>query len=228
MKIIIDNTEFLYDIGCRLIKTKYAKCPIKELKDIWNEINPMTFSEIVKDISNIEQRRIAINCLGIDRLVKEVNPVLIDSQTIKKTTSWIDKHGELTTKKFSDTYELYEVSGNDLGVTTPLNMNENFYNYVKCKDTSTDREYLIWVEADSVYRANKMETWTQSGINYGRMINAIQAIAWTIQTDIRQGGIEKIIRQGDCILIKKLPDAKIGTIRHLNEKEYRELITAES
>ena len=46
--------------------------------------------------------------------------------------------------------------------------------------------------------------------------------------DIKEGGIEKIVRQGDCILIKKKDTAETGLVRHLTEKEYRTLLVLES
>ncbi len=38
MKIIIENTRFDYNIGCRLLKTKYRNVPFKGLEDIWEDI----------------------------------------------------------------------------------------------------------------------------------------------------------------------------------------------
>jgi hypothetical protein len=99
---------------------------------------------------------------------------------------------------------------------------------VKCKDTSTDREYFIWVDAQSVYRTNNPKQWLSSSSNFSKEINPIQAIAWTIQTDIKEGGIEKIVRQGDCVLIKKKKNSERGSVRHLTEKEYLKLLVAES
>jgi hypothetical protein len=54
------------------------------------------------------------------------------------------------------------------------------------------------------------------------------AIAWTIQTNLKEGGIEKIIRQGDCILLKKNKSSQIGDVRHLTGNEYRSLLVLES
>jgi len=226
MKIVINNLQFNYDIGCRILKTKYSECPFESLQDIWNDIQPMTFKDITENLANIEQRRVAIECLGIDKLVKEVNPTLVNKQTIKKQTTWIDKDGKLITKKFSDTYELYMVSGDNFRKGTDRSVIPNNAYYVKCVDTSTDREYLIWVEPQSVFRTNNDNGWWSSATTE---INAIQSIAWTIQTDVPVGNIEKIIRQGDCILIKPI-DTKIknGSLRHLTEIEYRELLVAES
>lgn len=229
MKIIINNVAFIYDIGCRLLKTKNKKCAIKELEDIWENIEPMSFKEIGKVITNIEQRRVAISCLGIDNLIKEINPVLINKETIRKSTIWINENGEMEKKIFDDCYELYEVTEKDLGINRTIN--ERKVHYVKCKDTSTDREYMIWVNAQDVYRTNdtRNNLWYSSNENYGLKINAIQAIAWTIQTNLKEGDIDKIIRQGDCILIKNKKNTK-GTnqIRHLTETEYRTLLVLES
>jgi hypothetical protein len=231
MKIVINNVSFGYDTGCRLLKTKSDVCTIKELEEIWDDIQPMTFKEIAQELNNLEQRRVAISCLGIDNLVKEIDSKLIDKKTIKKQTTWVDENGNIINKKFKDTYELYEVSEKSLGIDNGW-IRDRCVHYVKCKDTSTDRDYLIWIDAEQVYRTNDKRDgkWYSSNTNYGKDINAIQAIAWTIQTDIPKGKIDKIVRQGDCILIKPTTKKKdeVSEVRHLTEEEYRELLVLES
>jgi len=221
MKIIINNIEFPYNEGCRLLKLKYNECPMKEIEDIWNDIVPMTFKEIATLFRNTEQRRVAVGCLGLERLVKEVKPKLIDKETLKKQTTWVTQSGELITKEFNDTYELYKVDGDvwSKGVENAWRKPQPVY-YVKCKDTSTDREYMIWIDARSVFETNDNRTtnrWYSSEDDYGSKITAIDAIAWTIQTDIPKGCIEKIVRQGDCILIKKKEGVRSENTRHLTE-----------
>ena len=228
MKIIINNVEFPFNEGCRLLKLKYDKCPMKEIEDFWEDIVPMNFKDIAVSFTNTEQRRVGILCLGLEKLVSEVNPRLIKSQTIKKETTWVDENGVLQNHKFNDTYELYEVDGSIWGEN--LGRNIRNVHYIKCKDTSTDREYFLWVNAQDVYSANdtRENRWYSSNENYGNLITPIQSIAWTIQTDIKEGGIEKIVRQGDCILIKKKDTAETGLVRHLTENEYRTLLVLES
>jgi hypothetical protein len=224
MQIVINNQKFPYDMGCRLLKLKHKDCPMEQLEDIWNDIVPMSFKEIAK-LPNLEQRRVGVLCLGLERLASEVQPKLLSKKTLKKSTTWVDVNGNFVTTKFNDTYELYEVSGDYFNEGLQgWNKMENAY-FVKLKDTSTDRTYFIWVEPRSVYNTNNDNRW-----NYElKKINAIQCIAWTIQTNVPQGSIEKIIRQGDCILIK--PNGKykpLDSARHLTEKEYKELLVAES
>jgi hypothetical protein len=228
MKIVIDNVKFDYNLGCRLLKLKYGNVPFGNLADIWESITPMTFKEISKEISNLEQRRVAINCLGLEKIYEEVNPELVSKKTVKKTTTWVNSKGELETIKFKDTYELYRVKGEVWGgdVTDKWARPQDVF-FVKFKDTSTDRNYMIWVDAQSVYRTNNPNKWLSSQDDVGK-ITPIDAISWTIQTNIEKGGIEKILRQGDCILIKTKKNAKIGLVRHLTEKEYLELLVAES
>jgi hypothetical protein len=228
MQIIINNHEFGYNEGCRLLKLKYEECPFPELADIWDSIEPYTFSDIAK-FENIEARRVGMLCLGLERLAKQINPKLVSKSTIKKTTQWVDNVGNITTRKFNDTYELYEVNGELLseGVQS-WRKAENSY-YIKFKDTSTDREYFIWINPIGVYSTNSNEDmWGVTTSKAIKKINPIQAIAWTIQTNVPVGSIEKIIRQGDCILIKPNGDYKECPIRHLTENEYRELLVAES
>jgi hypothetical protein len=224
MKIVIENQSFDYDNGCRLLKLKNDVCPFKELEDIWDDIKPLTFKEIA-EMPNLEQRRVAMVCLGLERLVKEINPTLLNKKTLKKTTTWVNDKGELVTKKFNDTYELYQVDGSyfSKGLQNSWQRVQDCH-YVKFKDTSTDREYMIWVDLQNVYRTNNESSWDFKP----EKVNAIQAIAWTIQTDIEEGNIEKIVRQGDCILIKPKKLKGKDNVRHLTEKEYKELLVAES
>ena len=226
-KIVISNVDFPFDLGCRVLKLKYKdECPMAQLEDFWNDIVPASFSDIAL-LPNLEQRRIGIVHLGIDNIVKSVNPKLLSKETIKKQTSWINEQGELVEHKFNDTYELYEVDGEvfSQGIENSWRKMDNCH-YIRCKDTSTDREYLIWVDLQSVYRTNElgdMWNWDKN------KINAIQCIAWTIQTNVPKGKIDKIIRQGDCVMIK--PKGKyepLITARHLTEKEYLKLLVAES
>lgn len=224
MQIVINNQKFPYDMGCRLLKLKHKDCPMVELEDIWNDIVPLTFKEIAK-LPNIEQRRVGILCLGLERLASEVQPKLLSKKTLKKSTTWVDENGKLVTTKFNDTYELYEVSGEYFNEGLQgWNKMDNSY-YIKVKDTSTDRNYFIWVNPRSVYNTNN-ENHRDYDIS---KINAVECVAWSIQTNLPQGSIEKIIRQGDCILIK--PNGKympLDSARHLTEKEYKTLLVAES
>lgn len=222
-KIIIDQREFSYDIGCRILKLKYKDCPFSELEEIWDDIQPMTFAEIAQDITNLEARRVAINCLGIENFYKQTNPQLVDVSTLTKTTTWVNKEGVLETISYDDTYYLYKVSADQFSQNLDFRGFVNDVHLVKCKDTSTDREYFIWVDADSVYHNNHpIAAQTRS-------INAIQAIAWTIQTNVPEEFIEKIVRQGDCILIKTKENVQfLKRNRHLTEKEYINLLSLES
>lgn len=222
MKIIIDNTEFDYNEGLGLLKLKYTTCPFEEIQEVWTDIIPFNFVDICK-LPNIEQRRVGFNCLGTERLIEEVNPVLVDSVTLNKNVEWVLPSGEILKKNIFDVYELYKVSADSLNLSDTFN---SAYYYVKFKDTSTNRVYIIWVNFDNVWRTNN-----ENFYNYeaSRKISAIDAIAWTITTNIPKGDIEKIVRQGDCILIKKKPNTKLlNYTRHLTSKEYINFLINES
>lgn len=229
MEIVINNVPIEFNLACRILKTKGGDCPFDELQDFWEEIVPLNFKDIAQ-IPNLEQRRVALLFLGIERMIAEVKPELVSSKTISKQTTWVMESGELVEHKFDDTYELYKVNGGyfNNGETNRWNAIGDAY-YVRCKDTSTDREYLIWVDVNSVWNVKcendkNLNRWE---FNISK-IDAIDCIAWTIQTNIPQGNIEKIVRQGDCIMIK--PKGKYDTIgeRHLSSAEYLNLLVAES
>jgi len=221
MEIVINNVIFPFNEGCRVLKLKGGECPFDELKDFWNDIEPLKFVDIAM-ISNLEQRRIAIGYLGIDEVIRQVNPIEVDRQAIVKKTTWINEHGVKEEIDFKDVYELFKVSNNDL-IQENNRYSETFSHFVKCKDTSTDREYLIWVNLNSVYNTNDKSAWNQED-----KVTAIDSIAWTITTNVPEGNIEKIVRQGDCILVKPINKDDLCSPRHLTGKEYLELLELES
>jgi hypothetical protein len=90
---------------------------------------------------------------------------------------------------------------------------------------------MIWVDLSSVARTN----FAEKGYFYfseemKEKINAIQCIAWTIQTNVSMGNIKEILRQGDCVFVKPKDSNQpmLNEVRHLTEKEYRKLLVAES
>lgn len=232
MKLRIDQVLFEdFDLGCKILKLKYKdECPLNVLKESWDSIVVPKFSEIAL-LRNLEQRRIGIKYLGIEGILKEVKPKLIDKSTISKSREYIDEKGKIVVKSYDDTYELFKVDGkhfsaegeNRNGAFRPM---QSVY-YVRCKDTSTDREYMIWVD---MHRIESLYTGSTSPFQEVKgKYTAIQAIAWTITTRVPAGDIEKIIRQGDCILVKPKGECKLlDTPRHLTSSEYRELLVNES
>lgn len=233
MKIIIDNVPFDFDLACKVLKLKGGDSPFEELNSFWNEIVPIDFAEISL-LPNLEQRRIAIKYLGIDDIVSQVNPKLISEETISKETTWINETGVEETIKFDDTYRLFSVDENVLlkGKDEEANTyNANKQYFVKFKDTSTDREYMIWVDIASVYNTNhnkQLNRWNTEKVFEEGNITAIDCIAWTIKTTLPTHNIRTIIRQGDCVLLKPISGNTEGEERHLTSKEYRELLKFES
>lgn len=230
-KLVLDNVPFDFDLGCKIARLKYKECPenFNAIQDIWEDIVPATFTDIAQ-LPNLEQRRVGIRALGLERLIAEVNPTLLNKTTLKKSNMWINENGVLETFDFEDTYELYEVKGEVFSKGLERWQQMKDCHYIRCKDTSTDREYLIWVDLESVWDTNNPnKSGWQRPSDYIKKINAIQCVAWTITTNVPQGNIEEIYRQGDCILIK--PKGKFEFMqrsRHLTEKEYKKLMVAES
>ena len=219
MKIIIDNVPFDYEMGLKICIAGGIQI---EGLDI-NQEDTLTFMDIAM-LDNLEQRRIAILYFGTERLLKEVEPTLVSKEVINKTTECVID-GKLTTINYQDTYELYKVSGEKLFGKQPYTVKDEYY--VKCKDTSTNRDYIIWVDVSSVLRANGKSEWSFS--RGDETIDAIECIAWTIKTNVPTDEIEYIVRQGDCVFIKtKNEDCRKDWERHLTKEEYINLLKIES
>ena len=220
MEIIIDNIPFAFDMGAKVCKIGNIEIDGLDLTNV----EPITFEEISM-LRNIEQRRIAIKYFGTEKLIADINPELVSEETISKSTTYVDDKGISTTINFQDTYELYKVSAEKLFGKQGSYLRDEYY--VKCKDTSTDREYIIWVDVESVARTNNIGLW---GLRDGTSkIDAIQAIAWTIQTDVKEGNIRQIIRQGDCVFVEPIDTTvDTGLMRSITKEEYINLLKTES
>jgi len=242
MNVIIDNRVFPDAIGKRILKAKHVTCSFQNLMHAWDEIPELTFASIVKDLEDAELRRIAFRYLGIDRMMAELKPRLVASETIRKTGAWVGEDGTVSIHDYDDTYELYRVAWRDVFIGVgmrgldkdqQLEMRQDQH-FVKFKDTSTGRDHVIWCDLRKVFRTNNPEVGPEENLPkrtrmYESLVNPIMAIAWTIRTDVEPGGIESIIRQGDCILVRPLPEAgRLESPRHLMEYEYRFLLQDES
>jgi hypothetical protein len=222
MKTIIQNVEMDFNTGLRIAKTKFGDhCPFPETEaqSIWSEVQPLTFAEIAK-IENVEHRRVAFLYYDMEKFIAESGAELADSVTYYKFTTWVNEQGGLESRDYEDTYELFKVSKE---ILFPEDKYAEDAYFISCKDTSTDRIYRIWISPNSIMSMRPYN-------DRVRPITAREAIAWTITTPVPKGNIERILRQGDCILVKKidpkLPDNSHD--RHLSPEEYESLITAES
>lgn len=241
MKVIIDKKVFPPEIGKRILKIKHGQCFIPALEKEWDAIPGLTFAAIIKELSDIKLRRIAFKYLGLQRMLAEIRSTLVSTETMRKTALWVETDGSLVRKDYDDTYELYRVESQDLYVGLPtdkmspsmLQELQQDRHFVKFRDTSIGKEYVIWVDIRSVYETNHTfragDAIPKSNRDIEPLVSPIMAIAWTLQTHIKEGGIESIVRQGDCVLMRKSKTADIlGNPRHLKEYEYRKLLKNES
>jgi hypothetical protein len=229
MQIVIDNATFDFNTGCKVLKSKHRECPFPELNEFWDDIVPLEFKEVAA-IENLESRRVALLYLDIQSVLEQADAKLVKSETLQKTTTWVADDGSLIEHKFDDTYELWQVSRETLtGQRSRWGGGPEMEHFIRMKDTSTDRKYLIWVNLQGVINTNMIlhDVRQDNEISYD--VSPIAAIAWTIQTTVPAGCIKRIIRQGDCILIEPKPNTELMIVpRHLTESEYRQYLILES
>lgn len=220
----------------RLWKTKYRDlkqfksevCKHPSLEDfynfvaeMWDGINPITVEEALK-IANAEDRRTYFDCIGPERLFKEMDAKRLDKQVIKKKrTRWDDKNDSYE-YEFEDIYELYKIPANKMFEKPKESwMRQDDVFAVRCWCTTTNREYWLFVPESSCSDS----TWEDE--KYKKTYDAVKGIAWTIRINISDP--ERIYRQGDIIVVKAGPKSEErGWNRHLTKDEYLELMYSES
>lgn len=189
------------------------------VQECWNDIQPVTVEKAL-GIGNTEERRIYFDCIGVETLMKELNPTLRDRQVIKKKrTKWDDNNDPLE-YEFEDVYELYEIEGKKLFEVNKWGQEPNPVFAVRCWCTTTNREYWIYV---STFAATGHSWISEYSIP---KYDAISAIAWTIRIDVIKP--EKIYRQGDIIVVKKSDVSEDTSQYHLCKENYLDLMYSET
>ena len=242
-KYIVNGREG-YDLttALRLWKTKYETdfrdfvrdvTPHESLFDfrdfvesMWEEIISVTVEEALSQ-GNAEDRRNYFDAIGVEKLFKQLNPILRDKQVIKKKrTRWDDSNNPYE-YEFEDVYELYEMPGEKLFLTDRWGNKPNPVYAVRCWCTTTNREYWLYVPVEAALGSL---SWNKD--NQDSKPDAIRAIAWTVRIDVQEENVEKIYRQGD-IIVAKIKDLVKDTETtfspyHLSKENYISLMYSET
>jgi hypothetical protein len=240
--VFINGMNFNGETGMRLLKLQHTTCPYPEWQEAWDSVEPLRFRDITRLFKDHDRRRMAIRSLGIDRLIPDIETTLVKAETMEKITSWVDTDGNTHTRHFTGTYSLHRVRWDTLfsdagdtriDKTRPHHPCSSDLYFVKFRDTTTDREYINWVNLRDVHFTNHPDITRDmvSALSQARiekMSSPINAIAWTIETTLAKGSIEAIIRQGNCILVRPVNEPVIVAPRRLTGEEYRTLLRVES
>jgi hypothetical protein len=137
----------------------------KELvAQMYPTLAPITVKEAIS-LANSEQRAAALKSFVIEEIISNLNATLEDKQVIKKSHIRWDENLKPYEHKFEDTYELYRIPSDMLGLESEWGNPDTLDVYfVKCNCTSTDRQYYLYIPQ-----------------NVGVRKDAIAAIAWTMQ-----------------------------------------------
>lgn len=192
------------------------------VESVWDDIEPVTIQEAFA-LKNMEIRRTYFDCIGVIKLFKSLDPLLLDRQVInKKRTRWNGDNKEYS-KEYEDVYELYKIDGNKLFEAANDWNKPNPVYAVRCWCTTTDREYWIYVPAGPAYGKPEVR-WTNREPE-GKP-NAISAIAWTIRIGITDP--KRIYRQGDIIVAEESSSSKEVPPYHLTKAQYLSLMYSET
>jgi hypothetical protein len=152
---------------------------VERVKNEYNTLEPYTPKEVFQVFSNQEQKMCLLSIFAPEDIAKNLDSVVVDTQTITKKqvrTVIKDRNNQndksnlnllnldnvgLETVEYDDTYELHKSDKSVLGT-------QNDVYFVKCKDTSTDRVYYLFVDPNAANDVRK---------------DAIAAIASTMRKD---------------------------------------------
>lgn len=171
--------DFLYYDDEDLNSLPEYHAAIAEAKEVFDSVKPLTPKQIFKNYANnAEKRMVALSVCDPQDILANVDAELVDSQTVSKK-QWktvlknksLDVHNKKTYEnlkpndieevfhEYEDTYELYKIKPETIGINVADRIN-NIINFdeknqiddvyfVKCKDTSTDRIYYLYVRPNT-------------------------------------------------------------------------------
>jgi hypothetical protein len=180
----------------------------KHCLDIWDNIEILTPKDAFSE-TNIELRRVFFKAIGIEKIFRELEPELLHEETLElDNLTWDITEKQARNNKIKDTYSLYKIKQEKLfGPHRQWNQSDVYA--VKCKCTTTGREYWIYVPSF-----------------IGSKNDAIEAIAWTVRLNITDP--EMIYRQGDILVAKASSDSRQVPLYHLSRKTYISKLVAQS
>jgi hypothetical protein len=192
------------------------------VQECWDEIEPVTVEEALQ-LENTEERRTYFDAIGIEKLFKSLDPMLLDKQTIKKKrTRWDDEFKEYT-HEFEDVYELYRIEASKMFTADRWGNEPRDHIYaVRCWCTTTNREYWLYVPRWAALG----EQWWSGDQDDKTRADAIRAIAWTVRISITDP--EKIYRQGDIVVVKESSTSVETNPYHLSKEDYLQLMYSET
>jgi len=133
---------------------------VKQIKEEYNDKEPYSPKEVFQLFSNQEQKMCLLSLFAPEDIAKSLDSVVVNTQTITKKqtrTVIMDRDNQndktnldklqidnvgLETIEYDDTYELHRSDSKVLGT-------QNDVYFVKCKDTSTDRVYYLFVDPNA-------------------------------------------------------------------------------
>ncbi len=189
------------------------------VQEMWDSISPVTIEDALKQ-ENTERRRVFFDCIGVQKIFKQLNPKLLDRQVIKKNRmSWSEENVPAP-NIFEDVYELYQIDGSKMFEKDQWGREPSPVYAVRCWCTTTNREYWLYVNQEAATGQRWLSSMDLP------VYDAIRAIAWTIRIDVKNP--ELIYRQGDIIVVKLPPVVETCRERHITKEEYLNLMYSES
>lgn len=185
--------------------------------DMWDNIEPVTVQGALQE-KNMEKRRVMFDCIGVSRLFKELEPNLLDRQVLNKVRTRWNENNEPYEHQFEDTYELYRLDGNKLFTVKERWSEPNPVYAVRCRCTTTNREYWIYVPEQAALGGRMSSADVKP--------DAVRSIAWTIRLNISKP--KRIFRQGDIIIAEESDESEEVPFYHLSKEDYLFLMFSET
>lgn len=240
MKITIDGSVFDYEIGSRILKTKYGHKPFKGLEEVWDKITPLTLQDICLYPMKPDLRRKSVIFLGPGFIDNSDHLRRLHSEFVDKHQTHLNEDGRPVIKYNRDWLELVQFDGRVFFQTSePPDRFSDPKGYYEWLAQSED-EYS-WLQHDLFYVRNFM---SESGqflyrwVDMYRMlkpelsdIRAVDAMAFTLTPRVPYDEITDIIVMGDMSFYKMTDHSKIDwdwDYRPLKGYEYLNGIIHES
>jgi hypothetical protein len=180
---------------------------VKEFETLYNEAKPFTYKEAFA-IEDNAFKALVFGSIDVGEMIQNLGATRLKTDGKESVQKLFDKQGNfLGTTNITNVYEVYEVNGEQLGVTEKLYA-------LKCWCTSTSNEHWLWIEEN--YKDQPLEA---------------VASTFRIHSDLIDK-IKEIKRQGDVLLVEIKEEFKdyepTGEIVPLTADQYFGLLTTQA
>jgi hypothetical protein len=215
MKVVIDDTYFSMSHGKRLLKTRYPACVVPSIRRQWDDLRPMGFTEILNTFEDPHERSVAIHCLPLSALLKDVSGFVVSHDSLSQEICEVNGDGSMDIRQAFVHYRLLRIPLSQLdariGIVSSDETEPDQW-FVLRHEVGSDIEHIRWLgSVDPDYVSSPLQP--------------LEALSRNIRTFFAEGDISRIVwKENGVHCLPRFGAFRQDASRCLTAQEYRDIL----